>query len=360
MPHDEVMDAVAAETTRMLRAAAQVGRYLADQRREALHRAALDSEARARAAAQAAETQRRLAQGVYQRALDASFWEQADIRAAATVYATATRFATVDPLAALAARTCVQQAASRWGADPDALDAAGTSPTPLTTTDLGAQDAQALAPAPNSGPDGPRLLDEAAAAQTAQVRADGAAAARAARQQEAATATVAAALEAWPQVTTVRVGATGQGPDARAAFQALDAAGRRVPEAEADLDQVTSLAGAQDAVTRHLAGRTLGRADLDATTTLPAAAARRPRPAPAPQERPPGLWDRLRAAARRHRPRRPAHGHGATTRRQHAPGRPGRHHDGRPGPTGRPAPLRRARPARPGPGRRLLGRRRAP
>ena len=83
MSEHDATTATARELERLLRAAAQIGRFLADRRRIALRRAQAASQDRALAAREATEQQRRLAAPIWARALDDRFWARAQIEEAA-------------------------------------------------------------------------------------------------------------------------------------------------------------------------------------------------------------------------------------------------------------------------------------
>ncbi|WP_311471508.1 hypothetical protein [uncultured Actinomyces sp.] len=151
------------EMERLLRAAAQIGRFLADRRRIALRRAQEASQDRARAVHETTERQRRLAAPIWARALDDRFWARAQIEEAAYVYGMAVRFAPVDPSAQAAARRCEAEVAARWGARPrggsEPVDGARVAPAA----------AFAVAPAlpGEEERDWARTLDESARAERA-------------------------------------------------------------------------------------------------------------------------------------------------------------------------------------------------
>lgn len=163
MSEHDATTATARELERLLRAAAQIGRFLADRRRIALRRAQAASQDRALAALETTERQRRLAAPIWARALDDRFWARAQIEEAAYVYGMAVRFAPVDPSARAAARRCEAEAAARWGARPR-----GGS-EPVDGAQMAPADTFAIAPAlpGEEERDWARTLDESARAERA-------------------------------------------------------------------------------------------------------------------------------------------------------------------------------------------------
>lgn len=163
MSEHDATTATARELERLLRAAAQIGRFLADRRRIALRRAQAASQDRALAALETTERQRRLAAPIWARALDDRFWARAQIEEAAYVYGMAVRFAPVDPSARAAARRCEAEAAARWGARPR-----GGS-EPVDGAQMASADTFAIAPAlpGEEERDWARTLDESARAERA-------------------------------------------------------------------------------------------------------------------------------------------------------------------------------------------------
>lgn len=293
MPREDVTGVMAEEITKLLRAAAQMGGFLADRRRQALRRAAAVSEQQHRAVQDATETERRLAEPVWRRAFDERFWERTEPAEAAFVYGVAARFQTIDPLAAMAARTCETEAATRWGARLGGGRDAAASHAPVSGADVDARAAAAVAPALDGEErDWPRVLEESASARAEQTRTGGADRAEAQRQEEASVSALTAVLGSYPQVDSVRVErvTTPRGPSV--AFQALDRAGERVPEAESDLGEVTALAVSPAIMSQRLGDRTLSRADLEDLAATPLL-----RAASAPGQQPQGAVAAARAQA---------------------------------------------------------------
>lgn len=114
---DMVVDTARGEAQKAWRAAMQVGEFLARRRQRLLSRAEEHSKDATRAIRETMEDERRLAQPVYSRALDKGWWDSVGPNEAATTYGVAKQFATLDPQAALAARTCEKEAHDRWGID---------------------------------------------------------------------------------------------------------------------------------------------------------------------------------------------------------------------------------------------------
>lgn len=110
----EVIDDAVNEVTQFFRAAAGIGRSVSDRRRRRLW--ALEAQAKDKAAQmrQAMEFERKMAQPVIDKAMDAGFWDKATQEDAAQVYGVCSRFATIDPAAHLAATECERQINQRW------------------------------------------------------------------------------------------------------------------------------------------------------------------------------------------------------------------------------------------------------
>lgn len=110
----EVIDDAVNEVTQFFRAAAGIGRSVSDRRRRRLW--ALEAQAKEKAAQmrQAMEFERKMAQPVIDKAMDAGFWDKATQEDAAQVYGVCSRFATIDPAAHLAATECERQINQRW------------------------------------------------------------------------------------------------------------------------------------------------------------------------------------------------------------------------------------------------------
>lgn len=160
-------DSVEAEISKVLRAAAQMGLVLAERRRQQLWAAEQRSVQAARSMQAAVDQQRRIAEPVYRRAMDQSFWDVATVQDAAFVYGLARRFEEVDPVAQAAATACQDQAARRWKVDLS--QTAGT----VASKDVSPQDLAAVAPVVHGEDVGElsTLLDQAVPAESATVRA---------------------------------------------------------------------------------------------------------------------------------------------------------------------------------------------
>jgi hypothetical protein len=129
-PEEDVIEQTAGEIQKMWRAAAQVGAFLARLRQRALAAAEQSTTRQTRAVREAMEAERHLAEPFYTRALDPAWWEHATPADGAEAYGHATRWASMDPQAALAARACEKEALDRWGIDlaqPSDADAAPTT-----------------------------------------------------------------------------------------------------------------------------------------------------------------------------------------------------------------------------------------
>jgi hypothetical protein len=126
-PEETVIEQTAGEIQKMWRAAAQVGAFLARLRQRALAAAERSTARQTRAMREAMEAERRLAEPFYARALDPAWWEHATPGDGAEAYGHATRWASMDPQAALAVRACEKEALDRWGIDlAQPLDARAT------------------------------------------------------------------------------------------------------------------------------------------------------------------------------------------------------------------------------------------
>jgi hypothetical protein len=126
---DAVMLEATSEVQKAWRAAMQVGEFLARRRQRALSAAEDHSREAAHSIRSVIEDERRQAEPIYKKALDSTWWDTTSAVAAATVYGTAKRFATVDPQAALAGRTCEKEAEERWGIDLAAPATPDNAPT---------------------------------------------------------------------------------------------------------------------------------------------------------------------------------------------------------------------------------------
>ena len=126
---DAVVLQATSEVQKAWRAAMQVGEFLARRRQRALSAAEDHSRGAAHAIRTVIEDERRQAEPVYRKALDKDWWESTSAVDAARVYGAAKRFATLDPQAALATRTCEREAEERWGIDLTAPAAPANTPT---------------------------------------------------------------------------------------------------------------------------------------------------------------------------------------------------------------------------------------
>lgn len=126
---DAVILEASSEVQKAWRAAMQVGEFLARRRQRALSAAEDHSRESAHSIRSVIEDERRQAEPIYKKALDSTWWDTTSAVDAATVYGTAKRFATVDPQAALAARTCEKEAEERWGIDLTAPATSDNAPS---------------------------------------------------------------------------------------------------------------------------------------------------------------------------------------------------------------------------------------
>lgn len=125
---DHVVDDLGAANQRIWQAVMQVSQYLAQHQQAALREAEISGTAHAKALRSTIEGERIASERIYNQALQPKFWNDATSKEAAHVYGLATRFSTVDPQAAMAARTCEREAAERWNIDLDAPAPAQPAP----------------------------------------------------------------------------------------------------------------------------------------------------------------------------------------------------------------------------------------
>ena len=126
---DAVVLQATSEVQKAWRAAMQVGEFLARRRQRALAAAEDHSRGAAHAIRSVIEDERRQAEPIYRKALDKDWWDTTSAVDAARVYGAAKRFATLDPQAALATRTCEREAEERWGIDLTAPATPANTPT---------------------------------------------------------------------------------------------------------------------------------------------------------------------------------------------------------------------------------------
>lgn len=126
---DAVVLQATSEVQKAWRAAMQVGEFLARRRQRALAAAEDHSRGAAHAIRSVIEDERRQAEPVYKKALDSTWWDTTSAVDAARAYGAAKRFATLDPQAALATRTCEREAEERWGIDLTAQATPENTPT---------------------------------------------------------------------------------------------------------------------------------------------------------------------------------------------------------------------------------------
>lgn len=140
--NDDVIDEATQEITKAWRASLQIAEFAARARQRELARAQQASVEDERRIRHAIEGERRLAEPVYNAALDKRWWQQASPQQAAHVHGVATRFARIDTKAAQAVWECERQASSKWGID---LHQRGRRP--LTSDDVDPQALEQTAPA---------------------------------------------------------------------------------------------------------------------------------------------------------------------------------------------------------------------
>lgn len=286
-PQETVIDDVHAELTKAFRGAAQMGRYLADRRRTAQREAQQASLAQARALRAAIEQERRLAEPVYRRAMDERFWESAQPQDAAFVYGVASRFSTIDPMAAMAARRCEHEANTRWGVGVIPGDSTAPQAQPLDGDDLAPTTRAVVAPAlaGEDDRDWKQVLDESAAADRAEnerARADAHVVegledlgplnaytqAQQDRDEETSRSQLRVIMEKHPEVDHVVVTTVG-GFDADghaldvADLAAYDKDGNTVPDATDELNQVVDDSMHPEIFVLRMAGHTYSRDDFD-------------------------------------------------------------------------------------------------
>lgn len=289
---ETVVADVGAELTKAFRGAAQMGRYLADRRRAAQREAQQASAEQARALREATERERRMAEPVYRRAMDDRFWESAQPQDAAFVYGVAARFSTIDPMAAMAARRCENEANARWGVGVIPGDSTEPQAEPVTSEDLPATTTAVVAPALDGeeNRDWSGLMDEAAASDRAekeQAHADAHVVegledlgpldayteAQQDRDEEASRSQMRAVLDKYPEVDHVVVTTVG-GFDAEghaldvADFAAFDKDGKRVPEAADELNQIVDDSWRPEIFVTRMAGHTYTREELGAEADM--------------------------------------------------------------------------------------------
>lgn len=299
---EQVVSDLAAEVTMMVRAGAQMGRYMADARREAPRRAQAADLAKVRALREAVEHERRLAEPIVRQASQASFWEQASQEDGAYVYAVACRFATIDPAAALAARTCEREMAERWGVQVAVGDSTRAQAQPVDSSELESRTLEAVAPAlPGETQDWKGVLDASADADRAEHQAvdAGDASVQAAREEESSRAQLRQVLEDWPQVARVEVSETQAYVEDTgevitvADFMAVDNTGMRVEGASKALNDAADESWEPSVFVARMAGRSYSRDDFGAEVERPVMMAAGQ---PAPQGSPSiARWDSAEA-----------------------------------------------------------------
>ncbi|SPT53473.1 Uncharacterised protein [Actinomyces bovis] len=265
---EEVVALAGQEITKLMRAAAQIGRFLAEQRRRQLYQQAQRSAGHARNLRAIMNQERVLAAPVYRRALDQRFWQTANAPQASFVYGLATRFATLDPVAEQAARICEVEAHNRWNVHLGELQQA--SEAPVTSKDLGPGQIEALAPKLQGEPaqQWDRVLDEAAKQERSQA-ANPDPAAQEAKKQEKAVNHLLTVLGDHPEIARVRFGTLHSG----LAVEALDEQGAGLPEASLALNQVITNAAVPDLLARQLGDRTWEREAFETEISRPLVAA---------------------------------------------------------------------------------------
>lgn len=114
---ENVIGMSAAEFSKAWQASLQIATYLARTRANSLAAAKRSDERHARALQRIMESERRLAEPIYLRGLNASWIDRATPEDVAYTHGIADRFARLDPAAALASRTCGIHAKEHWGID---------------------------------------------------------------------------------------------------------------------------------------------------------------------------------------------------------------------------------------------------
>ncbi|WP_172193313.1 hypothetical protein [Actinomyces faecalis] len=302
MSQEQVVSDLTTEVTIMVRAGAQMGRYMADARREALRRAQATDLAKVRALREAMERERRLAEPVVRQASQAGFWEQASQEDGAYVYAVACRFATIDPAAALAARTCEREMAERWGVQVAVGDSTRAQAHPVDSSELEPRRLEAVVPAlPGEVRDWAGVLDASAQADRAEARAvaAGDSSVQAAREEESSRAQLRQVLEDWPQVARVEVSTTQAYVEDTgevitvADFTAVDGEGARVEGASKALNDAADESWEPSVFVARMAGRSYSRDDFGVELGRPVmVAAGQPAPQGSPRV---ARWDSAEA-----------------------------------------------------------------
>lgn len=266
---DNVTAQAAYEITKLMRAAAQIGRFLADRRRQQLYYQAQRTSQHTRDLRAVLDGERALAAPVYRRALDKRFWETSTPQEAAFVYGVAARFASTDPLADQAARACEQQAQHRWGIS---LHGQSQDPQkdPVTSADLDQASLQAVAPTlPGEQPqDWDGVLDQAAAQDRRQATTDDHDT-QVARRQEKTINHLLTVVEQHPEIAHIHVQALAAG----LVIEAADKQGRILPEASQALSQVASQATVPDLLAKQIGGRSWAREAFEVEVSRPLVAA---------------------------------------------------------------------------------------
>lgn len=114
---DEVIEHLGREGAAIMRAAAQLGQYLAYMQRERLSRLEQQSRLEAQRMREVMEMERQLAAPTYSQLTKDSFWEKSSINEIANAYGLAQRFSHLDPVAVIASREAERRAEDKWGVD---------------------------------------------------------------------------------------------------------------------------------------------------------------------------------------------------------------------------------------------------
>lgn len=112
---DDVVNHLGREAATVMRAAAQLGQYLAYMQRERLNRLEQHSRLQAQRMREVMDTERRLASPTYTQLLRDAFWEKASLTEIAHAYGLSRRFSHLDPMAVIAAREAQRRAEEKWG-----------------------------------------------------------------------------------------------------------------------------------------------------------------------------------------------------------------------------------------------------
>ena len=248
---ENVIDDLVVESTQMMRAAAQMGRFMADTRRARLRRLELEATRKAAVMRQMIRREVALARPVIRQAHDPRFWERASVQDAARLYGVCVRYATVDRDAATAAAVCEREAHTRYGVSPEQLSGLAFSASGEAVHALDSVPTETIAPIVDSDGDrkdwGQTLADSAQAHQDEVNGVSDENSSESARRAEFVCCELVNVIQEESQVEQVRVGRT-QAVDTTGAatttvtLTALDSDGQELPEVSRRLEDAADLA----------------------------------------------------------------------------------------------------------------------